>query len=64
MFAGNLGESQGLNVFIEAAAIIQKKGVNINWIFLGDGRNKPIMEKMIAEKNLNNFNSNAVASVL
>ncbi len=55
MFAGNLGESQGLNVFIEAAAIIQKKDVNINWIFLGDGRNKPIMEKMIAEKNLNNF---------
>lgn len=55
MFAGNLGESQGLNVFIDAAEILENKGIKVNWIFLGDGRNRPIMEQAIAEKNLKNF---------
>lgn len=55
IFAGNLGESQGLNVFIEAAEIVKEKGINLNWIFLGDGRNKDLMEKIIEDKNINNF---------
>lgn len=38
MFAGNLGEAQSLNTLIEAAKIVHNNGVDVKWVFLGDGR--------------------------
>lgn len=37
VFAGNLGFAQGLPAIIEAAKILQDRGVNANLILLGDG---------------------------
>lgn len=52
IFAGNLGEAQSLDTLISAADIIKKKDLNVNWIFLGDGRYKEILVKTIEEKKL------------
>lgn len=40
IFAGNIGEAQGINTLIEAAYIIKSQGLDVQWIFLGDGRQK------------------------
>lgn len=55
MFAGNLGESQGLPVLVEAAELLDKAGIRVNWIILGEGRNRLLLESMIREKGLTNF---------
>lgn len=52
MFAGNLGEAQSLNTLIEAAEILNKKNIDLKWIFLGDGRNREFLKNLIKEKNL------------
>ena len=38
MFAGNIGEAQNLEAVVDTAEILANKKVNINWIFLGDGK--------------------------
>lgn len=40
IFAGNLGEAQGIDTLINAAKIVKEKGVEVNWVFLGDGRQR------------------------
>ncbi|MGC4130449.1 MAG: glycosyltransferase family 4 protein [Bergeyella sp.] len=55
MFAGNFGEAQSLNTLVEAAEIVKNKGINVNWVLLGDGRSKAALEKQIEEKKLDNF---------
>lgn len=40
LFAGNLGEAQGIDTLINAAKIVKEKGIEVNWVFLGDGRQK------------------------
>lgn len=40
LFAGNIGKAQDLYTIIDAAKILSLKGLKINWIFLGDGRDK------------------------
>lgn len=52
MFAGNLGEAQSLDTLISAAEIVKSKGFHVNWIFLGDGRYRETLEKLIEEKGL------------
>ncbi len=52
LYAGNLGEAQGISTFIDAAKIIQDKGIDIKWIFLGDGRQKDHYVSEIKRKNL------------
>ena len=52
MFAGNLGEAQSLGTLLEAAEIVKKNGVEVKWVFLGNGRYRETLEKTIAEKNL------------
>jgi glycosyltransferase involved in cell wall biosynthesis len=37
LFAGNLGNAQGLPAIVGAAEILQRKGVNVNIVFLGAG---------------------------
>lgn len=43
VFAGNIGESQGLDVVLKAA--IETTGTNVCWHFFGDGRHKNKLRK-------------------
>ena len=52
MFAGNIGEAQNLEAVVDTAEILANKKVNINWIFLGNGRKKSSLIKKIKEKSL------------
>ena len=47
IFAGNIGEAQNFKTLIEAAAIIKNRGMQINWIILGDGRMKIDIQRKI-----------------
>jgi glycosyltransferase involved in cell wall biosynthesis len=40
IFAGNLGEAQGIGTLLSAAKIVKEKGIEVNWVFLGDGRQR------------------------
>jgi glycosyltransferase involved in cell wall biosynthesis len=40
LFAGNLGEAQGIDTLVNAAKIVKEKGIEVNWFFLGDGRQR------------------------
>ena len=40
LFAGNLGIAQDFDTIIDAADILYKKGYQINWIIIGNGRGK------------------------
>jgi len=52
VFAGNIGDAQGLELLIEAAREI--KGHGIRWYLVGDGRAKPRLEKLVQEYGLEN----------
>lgn len=54
MFAGNLGEAQSLTTLVEAAKIVNDKGIDVKWIFLGNGRMKESLETFIINKKLEN----------
>ena len=50
LFAGNIGESQGLSVLIEACKILKKRSYNrIRFIIVGDGRFKEKLLKLVKE---------------
>jgi len=56
MFAGNIGESQGFNTIIKSAKYLNDSKVKVNWVILGDGRQRESLEKKINELDLqNNF---------
>jgi glycosyltransferase involved in cell wall biosynthesis len=55
MFAGNIGEAQGFNTVIKSASYLNDLGVKVNWVILGDGRQKDLIEKKINELRLQNF---------
>lgn len=50
VFTGNIGEAQGIDIAIEAANIL--KNEKICWHFVGDGRNRKKLEKMVKEYNI------------
>lgn len=47
VFAGNLGDAQGLDLMVEAAA--ELKGSGIRWYLVGDGRAKERLQKQVGE---------------
>lgn len=53
IFAGNIGEAQNFKTLIETAAIIKNKGIQINWIIIGEGRMKMDIQRKIELLNLN-----------
>lgn len=56
LFAGNIGEAQGLGVLIDAAKILREKGKdNIQFCIVGDGRYKNTLIKQINDCHLNEF---------
>jgi glycosyltransferase involved in cell wall biosynthesis len=52
LLAGNLGESQGLELVVHAANYLREKYPQLRWILVGDGRSKLHLEKLVKEKNL------------
>lgn len=54
LFAGNIGVAQDFNTIIKSAKILHKKKYNINWVILGDGREK---KNIIKNIHLNNLDS-------
>jgi glycosyltransferase involved in cell wall biosynthesis len=56
LFAGNLGMVQGLETVIEAAALMRERrgAANIEFVLVGDGADRPRLERLVAEKGLTN----------
>lgn len=52
LFAGNIGVAQDFETLINAAKIINTKKLPINWIIIGDGRERKNIEKKINKLNL------------
>ena len=50
VFAGNIGDAQGLDLLVEAAEKL--KDVPVMWHIVGDGRAKEKLEAIVAEKQL------------
>lgn len=49
LFAGNIGKAQDLYTIADAANMLYKKKLKINWIFLGDGRDKDNVIEYVKE---------------
>ncbi|TMM46382.1 glycosyltransferase family 4 protein [Colwellia ponticola] len=54
LFAGNLGNAQGLPAIVNAAKILQRKQVNVNVVFLGAGIAKDKAVQQVDELALDN----------
>ena len=52
MFAGNIGEAQGFNTMIKSASYLNDSGFKVNWVILGDGRQRELIEKKINDLGL------------
>jgi glycosyltransferase involved in cell wall biosynthesis len=52
MFAGNIGEAQGFNTIIKSATYLDNSGVKVNWVILGDGRQRKSIEGEITDLGL------------
>ena len=48
VFTGNIGDAQGLDLVVEAAARLKGKG--IRWYLVGDGRAKDRLEQLVADR--------------
>jgi glycosyltransferase involved in cell wall biosynthesis len=52
VFAGNLGVAQDFDSIIKSALILKKKSIFINWIIIGEGREKDSIIEKIKSLNL------------
>lgn len=50
VFAGNIGQAQGLDLLIDAAIML--RDTNVRWFLVGDGRARDQLEKRVAENQL------------
>lgn len=50
VFTGNIGQAQGLDLMVDAAAKLQD--AKVRWFLVGDGRAKEHLEKRVAEEGL------------
>lgn len=53
VFAGNVGEAQGLDLLVDAAD--QLRDTNVRWFLVGDGRARERLASRIAEKKLEKY---------
>ena len=56
IYTGNFGEAQNLETAISAAEITAKTHPDINWVFMGSGRNEKEIKDKAAALNLTNKN--------
>ncbi|UWQ95898.1 glycosyltransferase family 4 protein [Rhodobacteraceae bacterium M385] len=52
MFAGNIGESQDFDTYLDAASILEVKGYNVAWLIVGSGRDLSRVESEVARRGL------------
>lgn len=50
VFTGNIGQAQGLDLMVDAAAKLQ--GTKVRWFLVGDGRAREHLEKRVTEEGL------------
>jgi len=55
MFAGNIGEAQGFQTIIKSAALLKDLDVKVNWVILGEGRQKESMIRKINDLGLQKY---------
>ncbi len=55
VFAGNIGVAQDFDTIINAAIILKSKNLTINWVILGDGREKSKIIEKINKYDLNGY---------
>ncbi|MBE5959629.1 MAG: glycosyltransferase family 4 protein [Lachnospiraceae bacterium] len=55
VFAGNIGYAQGLGLLPEVAIRLREKNKRVHFTIIGDGRFKSELERMIHEKNLEDY---------
>ena len=53
MFAGNMGEAQGLTTVVEAAHLLQDLPA-VQFVLVGDGVAEPLLHDLVREQGLNN----------
>jgi glycosyltransferase involved in cell wall biosynthesis len=51
LFAGNIGDAQNIDAFIEVAKITKEKS-NVKWVFLGDGRRRNFLNNLVIKYGL------------
>lgn len=52
MFAGNIGESQSFDTLLNAALLLKNENEKVQWLILGEGRMKEIVNQKIEELGL------------
>jgi glycosyltransferase involved in cell wall biosynthesis len=52
IFAGNIGESQSFETLLNAALIMKKDNIKVQWLILGEGRMKEFVEQKVEELGL------------
>lgn len=52
MFAGNIGEAQGFDTIINSAIILKQKKIKVNWVIIGEGRQKKSIIRRIENEGL------------
>jgi len=54
LFAGNIGFAQDFDTIVNAATILNKKKIEVNWVIIGDGRAKQDLIDKINKKGIHN----------
>ena len=52
---GRMTEEKGFDIAVEAAEILKNQGIDFKWWFVSDGRYRNYIDKLIKEKNLNEY---------
>jgi glycosyltransferase involved in cell wall biosynthesis len=52
LFAGNIGESQDFDTYIETAALLKAQGHQVRWIIIGSGRDMGRVQAEVAKRDL------------
>lgn len=55
LFAGNIGVAQNLKIAVKAAHKLNENNHKINWVIVGNGREKENIENLAKDYNLTNF---------
>lgn len=55
VFAGNIGQAQGLEVLIDVAEIIKGKNIKARFYLIGDGRAKESLKQQVEDKKLHRY---------
>lgn len=51
---GRLHPLKGFDLAVEACAMLVSKGIDLQWLVIGDGGERPALERMIADRKLEN----------